>query len=372
MVALVEQEFQRLLSLTDIKINGHRPWDIQVHDKRLYNRILIGGSMGLGESYVDGWWDCKKLDELFYRFLYAGLDNNFRMNAGIIFRFIKAKLFNLQSKKRSLQIAEKHYNIGNDLFMALLDPYNQYTCGYWRDAKTLNKAQEAKLDLICRKLQLTSKDKVLDIGCGWGGFAKYAAKKYGCHVTGITISEEQIAYAKEYCKELLVTILNCDYRDLEGKFDKVLVCGMIEHVGPKNYRRLFEVIHKCLNNNGLFLLHTIGFAEIKKISDPWIEKYIFPNGYIPDMRNISEAINRLFVMEDWHNFGADYDRTLIAWFNNFEKSWDKLKKHYSERFYRMWKYYLLSCAGAFRARKIQLWQIVLSKKGVPQGYISIR
>lgn len=179
MVALVEQDFQRLLSLADIKINGPRPWDIQVHDKRVYSRILMGGSMGLGEAYVDGWWDCKKLDELFYRLLYAGLDNKIRINPKIIFQFIKAKLFNLQSKKRSLRIAERHYNIGNDLFMAFLDQYNQYTCGYWKDAKTLSKAQEAKLDLICRKLQLTSRDKVLDIGCGWGGFAKYAAKNMG-------------------------------------------------------------------------------------------------------------------------------------------------------------------------------------------------
>ncbi len=372
MVALVEQDFQRLLSLADIKINGPRPWDIQVHDKRLYNRILMGGSMGLGEAYVDGWWDCKKLDELFYRLLYAGLDNKIRINPKIIFQFIKAKLFNLQSVSRAFEVGERHYDLGNDLFISMLDKRLTYTCGYWKNAKNLDQAQEAKLDLVCRKLKLKSGQKILDIGCGWGSFMKFAAEKYKVKCIGVTVSKEQIELGKKLCGGLPVEFRLQDYRKINEKFDHVVSLGMFEHVGPKNYGEYMERVNHCLKDEGLFLLHTIGFAEIKKIADPWIEKYIFPNGYIPDMRNISEAINHLFVMEDWHNFGAHYDLTLMAWFNNFEKSWGKLKKHYGERFYRMWKYYLLSCAGAFRARKIQLWQIVFSKKGVPQGYISVR
>jgi len=147
---------------------------------------------------------------------------------------------------------------------------------------------------------------------------------------------------------------------------------MLEHVGPKNYRTYMEIVNRCLKDDGLFLLHTIGFEKVKAVMDPWIEKYIFPNAYIPDVKGITEAMDGLFVLEDWHNFGADYDTTLMAWFNNFDKSWKKLKIHYSERFYRMWKYYLLECAGIFRSRKVQLWQLVLSKEGVTKGYTSVR
>ena len=372
MVYWVEQEFNRLLSLADVKINGSRPWDMQVHDKRLYNRLLTSGSMGLGESYVDGWWDCKKLDELFYRILHAELDGKFRINAGIILQSIKSRLFNLQSSKKAFEVGEKHYDIGNDLFTSMLDKRLTYTCGYWKNARNLDKAQEAKLDLVCKKLKLKPGQKVLDIGCGWGSFMKFAAEKYKVKCVGFSISREQTELGRKLCKGLPIEFRLQDYREINEKFDHIVSLGMFEHVGPKNYIKYMQVANSCLKDDGLFLLHTIGSAEIKKIADPWIEKYIFPNGYIPDMKNISESIDRLFVMEDWHNFGAYYDPTLMAWFNNFEKNWNKLKDNYNERFHRMWRYYLLSCAGAFRARKIQLWQIVLSKKGVPGGYISVR
>lgn len=366
-----KEKIQKELAKIDIEINGARPWDIQVHDERLYRQVILRGSIGLGEAYMDGWWDCEKLDEFFHKIIRAQLHVKFKSPGQDLFHFL-TNLLNKQTKIRSLEVMDQHYNLGNDLYMAFLDPYNQYTCGYFKDTDNLNKAQEQKLDLICRKLNLKSTDKVLDIGCGWGGFAKYAAEHYGCHVTGISISDEQIPFAKKSTAGLPVDILRMDYREIEGTYDKVLICGMIEHVGHKNYRTIMEIVAAHLKDDGIFLLHTIGenFSGID--ADPWIDKYIFPNGILPRIKNIGESIDGLFVMEDWHNFGANYDKTLMAWNENFESHWEELKRPYSERFHRMWNYYLLSCAGAFRARDIQLWQIVFTKGGVEGGYTSIR
>jgi len=274
----------------------------------------------------------------------------------------------MQSRLKSNTVVREHYNLGNELYMSFLDPYNQYTCGYFKETKDLNIAQERKLDLICRKLDLKPEDKVLDIGCGWGGFLKYAAQKVGCHLTGISISDEQISYAREYTAGLPVSIKKMDYRDLTSKFDKILICGMIEHVGSKNYRRMFKIVHRSLNDSGRFLLHTIGGNTSMTATDPWISKYIFANSVLPSFKQLSAAAEGLFVIEDWQNFGAYYFPTLMAWYDNFKANWDLIKEKYDDRFFRMWEYYLLSCAGSFKARENQLWQVVYSKSGIPGGY----
>jgi cyclopropane-fatty-acyl-phospholipid synthase len=373
-VAMKSKAFlEGLLASADVKINGDRPWDIQVKDERFYDRVLSQGTLGLGESYMDGWWEAEHLDQFFDRVIRARVDKKIPMNLKTLWYFARSVITNQQNRTRATEVAEKHYNLGNDLYTSFLDPYNQYTCGYFAGTDDLNKAQEQKLDLICRKLQLKSTDKLLDIGSGWGGLAKFAAERYGCHVTGITISDEQLKYAQEFTKGLPVEIIKLDYRDLSGSFDKIASVGMIEHVGHKNYRQLFEVVHKCLEEDGLFLLHTIGSVKSVSATEPWIDKYIFPHGHLPSIRQLGKAMDNLFVMEDWHSFGQYYDPTLMAWFKNFHANWGKLKNsNYDERFYRMFKYYLLSCAGAFRARSLQLWQIVMSKHGVLGGYQSIR
>jgi len=370
-ISKLKQTTEDIFSIADINIDGNRPWDIQVHDNRFYQRVLAQGSLGLGESYMDGWWDCEKLDEFFYRVLKADLSKKVKVKA-VLLGILKAKVINMQSKGRSKKVAKEHYDLSPKLYESFLDPYNQYTCGYFKNTSNLNKAQEQKLDLICKKLKLSPKDKVLDIGCGWGGFAKFASEKYGCHVTGITISDEQIKYAKDYCKGLPVEIIKSDYRDFNGKFDKILICGMIEHVGPKNYPIIMKKANNCLKNDGLFLLHTIGTNTSKGGIDRWINKYIFPNGVLPSVNQIAKAAEGLFVLEDWHNFGADYDKTLMAWHENFNNNWDKIKGNYNERFKRMWNYYLLCCAGLFRSERGRLWQIVFSKNGVKGGYESVR
>lgn len=362
-----------LLSIAEIEINGRNPWDIQVHDDRFYKRAVTEVELGLGESYMDGWWDVEQLDEMIFRIIRADLQNKVKRNLKIALQLVGFYLINMQARHRAFIIGEKHYDLGNDLFQNMLDKRMNYSCAYWKNATNLEEAQENKLELICKKLYLKPGMRVLDIGCGWGAFGKYAAEKYGVEVLGITVSKEQVSLGKELCKGLPVDIKLMDYRDLNEKFDRIVSVGMIEHVGYRNYRTYFKIAENCLNENGLFLLHTIGEVRSVKNTDAWTHKYIFPNGMLPSIAQLAKAVEGLFVIEDLHNFGADYDKTLIAWYNNFNSNWHKLKEKYGERFYRMWKYFLLSSAGAFRARnKNQLWQIVLSKKGVPGGYISVR
>jgi len=368
----LKDKVAQIFSLAGITINGNSPSDIKVHDERFYRRILSNGSLGLGESYMESWWDVPNLDQFFEKFLGARLHRRVKPTLYLILLVIYSTLFNQQNKKRAFIVGEKHYDIGNDLYSLMLDKRLTYTCGYWPRASTLDEAQEHKLDLICRKLGLKEGDHVLDIGCGWGSFAKYAAEKYRVKVTGITISKEQAILAEELCKGLPIDIQVRDYRDIEGKFDHIVSVGMFEHVGYKNYREYMEVAERHLKDDGLFLLHTVGGYDTTHIPDPWIDKYIFPNGMLPSIPQIGSAIENLFVMEDWHNFGPDYDKTLMAWHKNFNNNWDKLKGKYDERFHRMWNYYLLMFAGSFRARYNHLWQIVLSKNGVKGGYTSVR
>lgn len=361
-----------LLQRADITIGGSRPQDITVHDGRFFSRVIRYGSVGLGEAYMDGWWDANALDAFICRAIKARLGKAVQINIASIFAVLKAYILNLQASSRAFEVGEAHYDLGNDLYEAMLDKRMVYTCGYWKDARNLDEAQEAKLDLVCRKIGLKAGNRILDIGCGWGSFAKYAAEKYGVSVVGVTVSREQAALAKEHCKGLPVEIRVQDYREVSGQFDHIVSLGMFEHVGAKNYRTYFEVVHRCLKDGGIFLLHTIGYGTSHITSDPWITKYIFPGGSLPSVKWIGEGIEGLFTMEDWQNFGVDYDTTLLAWFRNFDTNWPRLREKYNERFYRMWKYYLLSCAGSFRARDSQLWQIVLSKSGVSGGYRSMR
>lgn len=361
---IVEEAFK----IADVQINGTRPWDITVTNDEFYPRVLSQGSLGLGESYMDGWWKCEALDEFFYRVISAKLEDKVKLNWDTIWAYIKAKVMNLQDKTGSMKVIDEHYQLGNDLYTHMLDDFMAYSCGYWKVATNLTEAQIAKFDLICRKLGFKPGMKVLDIGCGWGGFAQYAAEKYGVNMLGITLSKNQAEIAQKRCQGLPVEIRVQDYRDVQGTFDRVLEIGMFEHVGEKNYREFMEIVDRCLKPSGMFMLHTIGSNQSSCTTDPWINKYIFPNSHLPSISQIGNSIEGLFVMEDWHNFGAHYDKTLMAWFENFKQNWSKLKGQYSDRFYRMWKYYLLSCAGAFRAREIQLWQVVLSKGGVIGGY----
>jgi cyclopropane-fatty-acyl-phospholipid synthase len=360
---------EKIFETLDIRTNGDRPWDIRIHNPNFYERVLTGGSLALGESYMDGWWDCRALDQFFDRILQYRIDKKLRTNIKLFLRVLfKVKIMNAQSKSRAYVIGKRHYDIGNNFFSIMLDKGLNYSCGYWKKAKTLDNAQEAKLELICQKIGLKPGMKVLDVGCGWGGFAKYAAEKFGVSVYGITVSQKQVKFANKVCQGLNVKIEQKDYRELKEKFDRIISIGMFEHVGYKNYGIFMKVIHRCLKADGLFLLHTIAGNTSVNSTDPWIDKYIFPNSMLPSAKQITSAVEGLFVLEDWHSFGQYYDKTLMAWYKNFTKNWPRIKDIYDKRFYRMWTYYLLSCAGSFRSRRNQLWQIVFSKNGIKGGY----
>ena len=358
---------EALLELADVRLDGNRPWDLQVHDARLFARLWAEGSLGFGEAYMEGWWDCPALDAFFARVLGAGIPAKVRTwHHGIA--HLHARLVNHQSRSRAFEIGQRHYDIGNALYRRMLDRRMIYSCAYWDEASDLDAAQEAKLELIGRKLQLAPGMRVLDVGCGWGGAARYFAEHDGVSVVGLTVSAEQARLARETCRGFPIEIRLEDYRAHTGVYDRIYSIGMYEHVGYRNYRTFAGQMRRCLAPDGLFLLHTIGTLRSAAVTDPWITRYIFPNSLIPSATQISESLEGLFVMEDWHNFGAQYDPTLMAWWRNFERAWDDLKTAYDERFHRMWRYYLLSCAGSFRARRNQLWQIVLSPHGVPGGY----
>lgn len=361
-----------MLAHADVAIDGSNSWDIAVHDERLYTRVMRKGTIGLGEAYMDGWWDAPALDEFFYRVTKADLSKKIPISPLLLFWFISQRVLNPQRISRAFTVGEKHYDLGNDLYKAMLDRRMVYTCGYFKNTEDLDEAQEAKLDLSCKKVGLKRGMRILDIGCGWGSFAKFAAEKYGVSVVGITVSKEQAKLAEKECEGLPIEIKVMDYRNIIGSFDAIVSLGMFEHVGFKNYRTYMQAAERVLKDDGLFLLHTIGNQVTRKAGDPWVEKYIFPNSMLPSIAQIGASIEGLFLIEDLHNFGADYDKTLMAWHRNFIAHWPELQSAYDERFFRMWAYFLLSFAGSFRSRKNELWQIVLSKKGVPGGYQSVR
>jgi len=361
-----------LFAKADIRMDGQRPWDLRVHNDCFYRRVLGGGSLGFGEAYVDGWWDCEALDEMCSRVMRARLDEQAPVTLRAVAATVAAVCLNLQNARRARVVGEAHYDLGNDFFAAMLDPAMQYSCGYFRGTHELAEAQRRKMDLICRKLGLRKGMRLLDIGCGWGGFARYAAEAYGCEVVGITISRKQQVFAAESCRGLPIEIRLQDYRDVAESFDRIASVGMMEHVGYKNYRAYLETACRCLREGGLFLCHTIGGNVSRVRSDPWISRYVFPNSMLPSPAQVTRAAEGLFVLEDVHNFGADYDLTLLAWERNFSLSWPRFRETYGDRFGRMWRFYLLSCAGAFRARSIELFQFVFSRGGVQGGYSAAR
>ena len=369
-----------VLSAADVRLGGDRPWDLQLADgtaiRRLITAVLQRGSLGLGDSYVDGLWECTALDQLFTRLLLAQGES--RLAQGSRLRstlwLLRERLLNLQSPARSTLVAGRHYDIAPAVYAAMLDPWLQYSCGTWQRADGLEQAQEHKLRLICEKLELGPGQRLLDIGCGWGGLAAYAARHYGVEVVGITLSGEQLRLARSRWRDLPLRFERCDYRQLErlgcAPFDRVVSVGMYEHVGPRNAAAFFTAAGNAIKDDGLLLLHTIGYRCQTPHCDAWIDTHVFPNGRLPAPGELATAVEGGWLIEDWQNFGADYDHTLMAWHANVDAAWPALAAELApacggragaERFRRFWRYYLLCCAGFFRSRQGQLWQLVLSR-----------
>ena len=351
-----------IFSKMNVALQGTGPCDIRVHDDGFYKRFIRDGSLGLGESYMDGWWDCERLDELFARIARSNLSRQLRKNPKVVLFFLRARFSNVARKSRAFEIGERHYDLGNELFQNMLDSKMIYSCGHWEGTTSLGEAQENKLRMICNTIGLKSGMRILDIGCGWGGFAKFAAEHYGARVVGITVSKKQLELGQEMCAGLPIELRLQDYRDVEGEFDRIVSMGMFEHVGYKNHKAYMKIVHRCLKEEGIFFLETIGRSETAVAPDPWIEKYIFPNSLSPSIKQIADSTEGLWIMEDWDNCGTDYDKTLMSWHENFRRNWTKIQHEYDDRFYRMWSYFLLMCAGLFRSRYVQPWQIVFTKQ----------
>ena len=361
------RRFEEILATADIRINGDRPWDMQVHRDDVFPRLFAFGSLGMGESYMDGWWDCEQLDEFMSRASAADLKSQFRSLD--LFLAMQARLKNPKDEKRHSQEGARHYEIGRELYRRMLDKRMIYSCAYWNNAETLDEAQEHKLNLIARKLRFEPGMKVLDIGCGWGGSIHYFAERYGITGVAVTLSPDQLDAARELCADLPVEIRLQDYREVDEKFDSSYSIDMLGHVGRKNYRSYMENVKRNLHPGGLHLVQTAGSDNSTVKADPWVNRYIFPGGHIPSPKQIIDAAEGVLVLEDWHSFTQDYDRTFMCWYDNLSEAWENLSKDFDERLFRMWRYYLLSFAGVFRSSVSQLWQIVFSHASSGPDYI---
>jgi len=360
-----------ILAAAGIPLNGEEPWSIQVHNEKIWDRVISQKQLGFAESYMDGWWDCDQLDVMLTKLLSINVLGMLKPSPALVFHVLRSYLLNNQTKRRAAENAKHHYNIGNELYSRMLDPEMVYSCGYWAKADSLAAAQEAKFDLICRKLGLQPGMRLLDIGSGWGGFLRYAVRNYGVQATGISPADNQINLAREKSEGLGIQFIQQDYRDLTGQYDRIVSVGMLEHVGPKNYQTFFHKCDELLTRDGRMLHHTISSNITKQVTDPFFDRYIFPGGVLPSLAQLARAVENVFIIEDVHNFGPDYDRTLLEWHKNISAKWSEIPQ-YDERFARMWSYYLLSSAAGFRSGNLQLLQCVFQRVGQRPTYITAR
>ena len=364
----VKRRVLELLESADLHPNGPEPWDPQIRNEGFYDRVWASANLGLGESYMDGWWEAEALDETISRLLQADVKSYLTsVWKAFLIPYGREVLFNLQTGDGIFKVANVHYNLGNEVFRRTLDRRVTYSGVYWKDATTLDQAQDNKLDLLCRKLQLhrlPQGARLLDVGCGWGALLGFANERYGAIGTGVTIAQKQVEFCRQALAGKPIEIELRDFREVQGTYDAIVSVEAFEHFGPKNYQAFFDMVDRCLAPNGVLVLQTMGQNTTRPGSgDLWITRYIFPNSKLPSVAQIARAAERSFSIEDLHNLGDDYDRTYMAWAENFEAAWPDLKADYDERFYRMFRYYLRCFAGGFRARRIQLWQVVFSRRG---------
>ncbi|WP_133125910.1 class I SAM-dependent methyltransferase [Pseudohalioglobus lutimaris] len=352
---------ERAFSRAGVTIDGDAPWDIHVKDDRFYRDVMLKGSLGLGEAYMRDFWSAEDLEALFCRLLTSGLEQTSQRTPFLMAYQHLSPVFNQQTKSRALHNAEHHYNLGNNIFFEFLGHYKNYSCGYFREADNLDDAQHAKLLRLCELLELNENDRLLDVGGGWGEFAKFAAEHTGCHVTSINIADEQINHARSHCKSANVDIVKSDYRELSGSYTKIAVIAMFTHVGQKNYRQFMEIMHRLLEPDGKMVMETVGSLRSTNCCEPWTNKYIFPGGVIPTLPKIDQAISGLFQRSGVEEFGDDYARTLRYWYDNFISAWPRLSRHYSDSMRLMFEYFFLSVAGAFRAKDLLHYHIEFAK-----------
>lgn len=349
-----------LLRQAGIEPNGESPWDPQIKDNRFYRVVLIRGSVGLGDAYLNGWWECSDIAGFILRILKSGIHLRVpRMD--VLLRKLRFELFDAQNKARSRRVAELHYDEDARIFEMMLGRTNNYTCGRWSGVSTLDAAQEQKMDLLCRKAELGPGKKVLDIGSGWGGFLGYAAEHYDAHGVGVTISKTQLDYARKRYAGLPIEFRLQDYRDFQGKVDAVVSVCVIEHVGPHHYREYFNKARESLaKEQNLFVMQCIVACDDHATMDPWTEKHIFPNGVLPTLDKLEKATKGIFHIIDKEFFREDYVKTFTAWYENLVSHRDEIVSLYGEQYYRKYEYYLSLYIAGFGSGRITVGQFVLS------------
>ncbi len=350
---------------------------LAIHDERFFRRAILGGDVGVGESYVDGDWSTPDLVSL-VRF---GIRNLERLESGnrLLSMFGRISDLLAHRRNRNTQAGSKkniayHYDLGNDFYRLFLDRSLAYSCAYYDTSEeSLEAAQLRKFEIICQKLKLTPADRVLEIGTGWGGFAAYAAQNYGCRITTTTISRQQHEYAKQLFSQSglgndKTELLFEDYRNLRGQYDKIVSIEMFEAVGYEHYDDFFGACDRLLKADGSMLLQTITiqesrFERYRKQSD-WIKKYIFPGAELASVTEIQRSSTRSTQMQMFHSedIGIHYALTLREWRSRFMKNLDAVRRlGFDDRFIRMWDYYLAYCEAAFLERYISDVQLVISK-----------
>jgi cyclopropane-fatty-acyl-phospholipid synthase len=303
---------------------------VVVHDSTFYKDVLMRGSLGLGNTYIEGKWSSENIDNVIFNILSSGF---YQKVAPVydFFRNTKSKIINLQSKKGSRKVIETHYDLPAVFYSAFLDPYFQYTCGFFEGTENLNQAQINKMHMICKKLVLMPCQSVLDIGGGWGGLAQFMTEHYRVKPVVVTLSKEQANYIRaNYSK---VEVLECDYREvpdkLKGeKFDAISAVGIFEHIGHKNYKTFMSVVNQCLSPGGRFLLQTIYTLSRQPEQNPWVEEHIFPNSEIPTKKLVELSARRHFTLAKDNGFQEltpNYCKTLLAWNDNLKNAVESKK-----------------------------------------------
>jgi len=349
----------------------NKPLTLRILNKKLNWNLLINPDLSFPEAYMNG--EIKIENGSLFDFLNLTFKNLGRKEINTSGHFIKKLLHawrfftNYNLPLKSKKNVEHHYDLGEDLYDLFLDKSRQYSCAYWKsDQESLEEAQQNKINHIIKKLNLRSGQTVLDIGSGWGSMCFEIAKQSECEVTGYTLSKNQYNYCIAKAKELKLDN-QChfelsDYRQIKGKFDKIVSVGMLEHVGRKFYKIFFKKINRLLKDDGLALIHTIGSTDPKGPPQPFIQKYIFPGGLVPSGSDLIDAIEKTgLICADMESLINHYDKTLKSWLERFLANREKAKKMYSEKFALMWEFYLASTSAAFRYRDLLVYQLQIVK-----------
>lgn len=349
-----------LLREANIEPNGASPWDPQIKDERFYRTVLLRGSVGLGDAYLNGWWECADISGFILRIIKSGI--HLRVpRVDIFLRRLRFGLIDAQNRIRSKRVAELHYDEDPYIFEVMLGSTNSYTCARWKGVITLDAAQQQKMDLLCKKAGLSSGMTVLDIGSGWGGFLAYAAERYQVRGIGLTISKTQLDYARKRYGNLPVEFRLQDYRDFVGGVDAVVSICVIEHVGSDHYREYFQKVRETLTReDGFFAMQCILACDTQARMDPWTEKHIFPNGILPTLERIENAVEGILHIVDREFFRDDYVRTFSAWYENLVRNKNAIIARCGVRYFRKYEYYLCLYIAGFGSGRIDVGQFVLS------------